>query len=46
MAWIRTLSLDDANDSAIFVDIQYEIKETHDVRSLVYPFFLTGSENG
>ncbi len=39
------LSLDDANDSAIFVDIQYEIKETHDVRSIVYPFFLTGTEN-
>lgn len=40
------LSLDDASDSAIYVDIQYEIKETHDVRSIVYPFFLTGNENG
>jgi uncharacterized protein len=40
------ISIDDASDGAVFVEIQYEIKETHDVRSIVYPFFLTGNENG
>jgi phage baseplate assembly protein W len=40
------ISIDDANDGAVFVEIQYEIKETHDVRSIVYPFFLTGNESG
>ncbi len=41
---VNTLMSND-NDSSIFVDIQYEIKETHDIRSIVYPFFLTGEEN-
>jgi phage baseplate assembly protein W len=40
------ISIDDSGDSAVFVEIQYEIKETHDVRSIVHPFFLTGNENG
>jgi len=40
------ISIDDASDGAVFVEIQYEIKETHDVRSIVYPFFLTGNESG
>jgi uncharacterized protein len=37
-------SIDASNDSAIFVDIEYQIKESHDVRSIVYPFFLAGEE--
>jgi uncharacterized protein len=31
-------------DGALFVEIEYEIKATHDHRSIVYPFFLTGEE--
>ena len=38
------LSLGDGSDGTIFSEIQYEIKETHDVRSIVYPFFLVGGE--
>lgn len=32
-------------DGAIFVEITYVIKESHDTRSIVYPFFLAGEEN-
>jgi phage baseplate assembly protein W len=35
---------DPNNPSALLVDIQYEIKATHDQRSIVYPFYLTGQE--
>jgi phage baseplate assembly protein W len=31
-------------DGALFVEIHYLIKSTHDVRSIVYPFFLVGEE--
>jgi len=35
----------DANDLArLIIDIQYEIKSTHDRRSLVYPFYLIPEE--
>jgi len=40
------ISVDDTNDGAVLIEIQYETKETHDVRSIVYPFFLTGNESG
>ncbi len=40
------ISLDSAYDGAVFVEIQYQIKDTHDVRSIVYPFFLSGEEKG
>lgn len=30
----------DANGNTIWVDIFYEIKDTHDVRSIVYPFYI------
>ena len=30
--------------NVLFLDIQYEIKATHDERSIVYPFYLTGQE--
>jgi phage baseplate assembly protein W len=31
-------------DGAIFVEIEYRIKATHDTRSIVYPFFLAPEE--
>lgn len=31
-------------DGAVFVEITYMIKESHDTRSIVYPFFLAGEE--
>ncbi len=31
-------------DGAIIVDIQYQIKSTHDTRSIVYPFFIADEE--
>jgi phage baseplate assembly protein W len=37
-------SLDENDDSTIYVSIDYRIKETHDVRSIVYPFFLISEE--
>jgi phage baseplate assembly protein W len=40
------ITLDDASDGAVFVEIQYQTKATHDVRSIIYPFFLSGEENG
>jgi phage baseplate assembly protein W len=30
--------------AALLVEIKYRIKDTHDERSIVYPFFLTGEE--
>jgi len=32
-------------DGAVFVEITYLIKESHDIRSIVYPFFLAGQED-
>lgn len=34
----------DEQDGAIFVEIEYQVKATHDTRSIVYPFFLAGEE--
>jgi len=31
---------DDGQDGALLANIQYEIKATHDTRSIVYPFFI------
>ncbi len=31
-------------DGALLVEISYQIKSTHDERSIVYPFFLVGEE--
>lgn len=36
---------DPARDGALLVEIKYEIKDTYDERSIVYPFFLQGEEN-
>jgi phage baseplate assembly protein W len=35
---------DDDNPSCLVVEIRYEIKATHDQRSLVYPFYLIPEE--
>ena len=32
-------------DGAVLVEIKYEIKDTHDERSIVYPFYLMDEEN-
>jgi len=37
-------TMNESDDSTIFVEIRYRIKETHDVRSIVYPFFLVSEE--
>ena len=31
-------------DGALFAEVTYVIKATHDRRSIVYPFFLVGEE--
>lgn len=35
---------DSGADGSVFVEINYIIKESHDERSIVYPFFLAGQE--
>jgi phage baseplate assembly protein W len=35
---------DPSRDGALLIEIKYQIKDTHDERSIVYPFFLTGEE--
>ena len=45
---IDVLSVDvtaeDANDGALLVEVEYEIKATHDTRSIVYPFYIEAEE--
>lgn len=36
--------IEDATDGAVMVEIEYQIKATHDTRSIVYPFFLANAE--
>ena len=36
--------IDNTNDGAILVEIDYQVKATHDTRSIVYPFYLVGEE--
>jgi phage baseplate assembly protein W len=33
-------------DGVLLIEIKYQIKDTHDERSIVYPFYLTGEEEG
>jgi uncharacterized protein len=33
-----------ADDSALLVEIVYQIKSTHDTRSIVYPFFIEAEQ--
>jgi uncharacterized protein len=35
---------DPSNDGAWLVEIRYTIKDTHDTRSIVYPFFIIDEE--
>lgn len=35
---------DQGDGGTMLVEIKYRIKDTHDERSIVYPFFLTGEE--
>jgi phage baseplate assembly protein W len=35
---------DPGNDGALLVEISYEVKATHDERSIVYPFYLMAEE--
>lgn len=38
------VSTDSARDGAMIVEVQYKVKTTHDVRSIVYPFFIGPEE--
>ncbi len=38
------VSSDPDNDGAMLVEIQYQVKQTHDDRSIIYPFYLLGEE--
>jgi len=35
---------DPERDGVLLVEIHYEIKSTHDVRSIVYPFYIMGED--
>jgi phage baseplate assembly protein W len=35
---------DASDETALLVEINYEIKSTHDQRSIVYPFYIMGEE--
>ena len=37
---------DPARDGALLVEIRYRVKDTHDERSIVYPFFIGGEGGG
>ena len=37
-------SVDPGRDGALLIEIRYQIKDTYDNRSIVYPFFLMGEE--
>lgn len=39
-------STDDAVDGGVYVEIEYLVKSTHDIRSIIYPFFLATEEEG
>jgi len=39
-----TVSTEPNLDGALLVHIKYRVKDTHDQRSIVYPFYLTGEE--
>jgi hypothetical protein len=38
------VSTDINDETALLVEINYEIKTTHDQRSIVYPFYIMGKE--
>lgn len=38
------VATDPARDGVLLIEIRYQIKDTHDERSIVYPFYLSGEE--
>jgi phage baseplate assembly protein W len=38
------VTTDPQQDGVLLVEVKYQIQDTHDDRSIVYPFFLTGEE--
>ena len=38
------VSVDPNNTSTLLAEIEYEIKSTHDTRSIVYPFFIEAEQ--
>lgn len=38
------VSTDPQQDGLLLVEIKYRIKDTHDERSIIYPFFLAGEQ--
>ncbi|MCD4737679.1 MAG: GPW/gp25 family protein, partial [Anaerolineae bacterium] len=38
------VSSDLERDGVLLVEVSYEIKSTHDERSIIYPFYLMGEE--
>jgi len=41
---LKAVDVTDHQDSTLLVEIKYIIKDTHDERSIVYPFYLSGEE--
>ncbi|MBN1641144.1 MAG: GPW/gp25 family protein [Anaerolineae bacterium] len=39
-----TVSADPIVDGALLIEIRYQVRDTHDERSIVHPFYLTGEE--
>src|SRR5512143_2538239 len=37
-------SAEEQTEGAVLVELQYRVRATHDVRSIVYPFYLAGEE--
>ncbi len=42
---IKVLPADPTQDGVMLVEIKYLIKDIHDQRSIVYPFYLSGEEH-
>ncbi len=40
------VSTDQVQDGALLIEIRYEIKDTHDERSIIYPLYLTAEGAG
>jgi phage baseplate assembly protein W len=38
------ISADPSHDGVLLIEIRYEVKDTHDERSIVHPFYLTGEK--
>lgn len=39
-----TVDADPGHDGTLMLEVKYQIKDTHDQRSIVYPFYLMGEE--